>query len=161
MLGRTLSADQQRFAENNRIAKSVAGTIKFQDEDIFVIARSDSFMVLGIYKQFPDAVRQQIKNTIGDLMLRFHEPTTMAHDKLIYWAYNKKGLIAQDEYDFVKKAGDADIIATVKFSSTSSIFPEPASDKDGQSKGQEEQTSDIFVMITSNPLSKLFLAGHN
>ncbi len=160
VLGRTLNAEQQLLAEKNRIAKSVAGTIKFQDGDIFVIAQSDTFMVLGIYRQYANAALQQVKNTVGDLMLRFNEPTTMAHDKLIYWAYNKEGLIAQDEYDFVKKAGDSNIIATVKFSSTSTIFPDPDPDPEEkeQKKDQQEQTSDIYVMITSNPLSKIFLA---
>ena len=148
-------------AQNNSIAKSVAGTIKFQDGEISVIAQNDTFMVLGIYKYYPGIVRQQMKKTIGDLMLRFNEPTTMAHGKLIYWVYNRGGLITQDEYELVKKAGDTGSIATVKFSSTATIFPGPAADAAPQENDEEESTSDIYVMIISNPLAKIFLAEHH
>lgn len=160
ILGRPLNNERQALAKKNKIPKSVPGTIKFQDGDTFVIVQNDTFMVLGLYKQYTDATRQEVKSIIGDLMLRFNEPTTMAHDKLIYWAFNKEGQIAQDEYDFVKKSGDTEIIATVKFSSTSSIFPDPDPEEKEQTKAEVEQTSDTYVMITSNPLSKIFLAEH-
>ena len=158
VLGKRLSKEQQDLAKNNRIAKSVAGTTKFQDGEIFIIAQDDTFMVLGIYKQYSDATRQQVKSVVGDLMLRFNEPTTMAHDKLIYWAFSKDGHIPQDEFDLAKKSGDTEIIATVKFSSSNSIFPDPDPKKKEQMKADEKQTSDIYVMITSDPLSKIFLA---
>lgn len=158
VLGKPLNTEQQVLAKKNKIAKSVAGTTKFQDGEIFVIAQDETLMVLGIYKQYPEATRMQVKSVVGDLMLRFNEPTTMAHDKLIYWAFTKDGHIAQDEYDFVKKSGDTEIIATVKFSSSTSIFPDPDPEKREQVQKEEEQSSDIYVMITSDPLSKIFLA---
>jgi hypothetical protein len=159
VLGQKLDAGQQLFAKKNKIAKSIAGTIKFHDGDIYVVVQSDTFMVLGLYKQYSDAKRQQVKNIVGELMLRFNEPTTMAHDKLIYWAYSRDGLIAQDDYDAVKTSGDADIIATVKLSSTAPIFPDSDPNKE-EKKDTEEQTADIYVIIASNPLSKIFLAEH-
>jgi len=159
-LGQVLNDEQKVLAQKNSIPKTVAGTIKFKDEDIFVIAQRDTFMVLGIYKMFEKTSRQDVKTIVGDLMLRFSEPTTMAHDKLIYWAFNNKGHIGQDEYDFAKQAGDTDIIATVKLSSTSSIFPDPAPGKNKEKELGQDEKSDIYVMITSNPLSKIFLAQH-
>lgn len=158
VLGRTLNKEQQAMAKANRIAKSVEGTIKFQDGDVFVIARNDDYLVLGIYKEYTGAERQEVKNVVGDLMLRFNEPTTMAHDKLIYWAFNKDGRIDQDDYKSSKQSEDTNIIATVKFHSTSSIFPDPAPKQEKQGNKEAEEKADIYVMITSDPLSKIFLA---
>jgi hypothetical protein len=157
-LGQVLTDEQKEMAQKNRILKTVAGTIKFKDDDIYVIAKSDNLMVLGIYKMYEEASRQHVKSIVGDLMLRFNEPTTMAHDKLIYWAYKKTGLMAQDEFQFAKQSGDTDIIATVKLSSTTSIFPDPSPEEKQQKEAEQSEKSDIYVMITSNPLSKIFLA---
>ena len=158
VLGRRLNDEQQKLARLHSIQKTVPGTIKFNDGDIFVIAQSDNFMVLGIYKLYKEASHQKVKTIVGDLMLRFNEPTTMAHDKLIYWAFNKKGRLDQDEYDSTKKTEDTKIIATVKFSSTSSVFPDPAPEEKHDKETEKDEMSDIYVMITSNPLSKIFLA---
>ena len=157
-LGRPLNEKQKELAKQNSIPKTVAGTVKFKDDNIFVIAQSDNFMVLGMYKMYDKASRQQVKTIVGDLMLRFNEPTTMAHDKLIYWAFNKNGRITQDDFDNAKQSGDTDIVATVKLSSTSAILPDPSKGEMHQANPEQDETADMYVMITSNPLSKIFLA---
>jgi hypothetical protein len=42
---------------------------------------------------------------VGDLMMQFKEPTAMAHDKLIYWAFDKDGRIPEDL--FIRPGGVA------------------------------------------------------
>lgn len=162
LLGHKLTEQQLQLAHSNRIAKSVAKTIKFRDDDVFVIARDDNARILGIYKQYSKVQRREVKEIIGEMMLRFNEPTTMAHDKLIYWAYNANGKITQEKYDFIKQNDASNIIATVKFNSTAPIFPDPAPQQQGEQKNDEkavqEEPADIYIMITSNPLSKIFLA---
>lgn len=160
-LGQSLTTEQKKFAQANSVKKSLKGTYKFLDGDVNVIAKNDDDMVIGIYKQFESASRDEVKTIVGKLMMRFDEPTTMAHDKLIYWAYNKNGRISQDTYDFAKQSGGSDIIATVKLQSSQSIFPDPDpqdKDKTQEKVDAQQEEADIYVMITSNPLSKIFLA---
>lgn len=159
ILGKPLTTEQKDFSQKNSVEKSLKGTYKFQDGEVFVIAKNDDDMVIGIYKQYSGVTRDGVKVIVGDLMMQFDEPTTMAHDKLIYWAFDKSGRITQDSYDFAKQDGGSDIIATVKFQSTVSIFPDPDPKETQEEKVLPvEENADLYVMITSNPLSKIFLA---
>ncbi len=160
-LGENLTNEQKDFAKKNSISKSLEGTYKFQDGEVYIVAKADDDMIIGIYKQFESAPREVVKQVIGDLMLRFNEPTTMAHEKLIYWAYDKNGKVSQDMYDFSKQEGESTIIATVKLQSSISIFPDPNPQDKNADKAKtqiEKEKADLYVIITSNPLSKIFLA---
>ena len=50
-------------------------------------------------------------------MMRFSNPTSEAHDQIIYWAYSETGKISENQYADLKKEGGVPIIATVKFKS--------------------------------------------
>lgn len=160
-LGQNMTKEQVDFAQKNSIPKTLKGTYKFQDGDVYVVAKADDDMIIGIYQQFEQAPREMVKQVIGDLMLRFNEPTTMAHDKLIYWAYDTNGKVSQDMYDSSKQDGKSTIIATVKLQSSISIFPDPNPQDENAGKAKEEidqEKADLYVIVTSNPLSKIFLA---
>lgn len=167
VLGRQLNDNQRALAKKNRIAKTLNGTIKFRDGEVFVVAKEDDSMVIGIYKQYEQVDRTTLKGLVGEFMFRFNEPTTMAHSSMIYWAYNKSGKVTEDEYNFAKQTGESDIIATVKFQSTLPIVqdsPEaadPASAKNSETVKEIDEKADVYVIITSNPLSKIFLAQQN
>lgn len=160
VLGGVLTAKQKEIAKQNAITKTLQGTIKFSDGDIHVVAKSDDGMILGIYKEFAEATREDVKKLVGELMMQFEEPTTMAHDKLIYWAFDKNGKIKEDEYDFSKQTGETEMIATVKFQSSQPIRPDAPPEKE-EKKGEEvvNDESSIYVIISSNSLSQIFLAA--
>lgn len=162
VLGSKVTADQKKIAKKNSIEKTLKGTYKFVDGEIFVVAKSDDDLILGIYKDFPAATREDAKMVVGDLMMRFEEPTTMAHEKVIYWAFGKNGKISGDMYDFSKKTGETDMIATVKFQSSLPIIPDPdkAAKAEVADAKQLEQDGErkMYIIISSNPMSKLFLA---
>lgn len=158
VLGGTLTSAQKTLARKNSIPKTLEGTIKFSDGDIYVVAKSDDGMILGIYKEYGEAAREDVKALIGHLMMQFEEPTTMAHDKLMYWAFDKNGKLSGDEYDFSKQTGDMDLIATVKFQSSQPIKPDmPPQEGTKEQEPAKEKTS-VYVIISSNPLSRIFLA---
>lgn len=165
VLGSKVNAEQKKQAGKNNIEKTLPGTYKFVDGEVFVVAKSDDDLILGIYKDYPVATREDTKQLVGDLMMRFEEPTTMAHDKVIYWAFNQNGKIKEDEYDFSKKTGETDMIATVKFQSSERIFPdrrkgdvvEKGAEKAEQANDPDKESA-LYVIISSNPMSKLFLA---
>ncbi|WP_163340450.1 hypothetical protein [Desulfopila sp. IMCC35008] len=149
ILGSSLNDSQKKMAARSPVDKAMQGTHKFQDGEVFVVVSSDNGIILGIYKEYPEATRKQMKSIIGDLMFRHGEPTAMAHDKIVYWTYNKSGKISQDEFDFARQSGGAESLVTVKLSSSGKIFTE---------KEEDNTISSVYVMITSDPLSKLFLA---
>lgn len=161
VLGQGLTSDQKKKSTKMRSPKAHQGSYKFKDGELNVVVNQANDVIIGLYKQYPDASMGQIKSVIGDLMFRFGEPTTMAHDKLIYWGFDQNGPVTEDDIKLSKKNGGAGTIATIKFSSNESIAPDKR-DKDGKKLEEtEEKKSSVYVMITSDPLSKLFLTLHS
>lgn len=158
ILGGALTTDQKALARQNAIPKTLEGTIKFSDGDIYVVAKSDDGMILGLYKENTEATREEVKEMVGDLMMEFEEPTTMAHDTLIYWAFDKNGKIGGDEYDFSKQTGETDLIATVKLKSSQPIRPDAPPEEEKKEQEPEGEKLSVYVIISSNPLSQIFLA---
>lgn len=158
-LGSTLSPKQKEFAAAHLQEKSLEGTYKFRDENVFVVAGKDSDTVLGMYKEYSKATETEARAVIGELMMRFHEPTTMAHEKIIYWAYGKNGRISKEEFGKGKQEEASEVLGIVKLTSSESIAG-LSSNHDGGAggKGSAGPVSEIYVIISSDPLSRLFLA---
>jgi len=157
-LGQTLTAQQKDTANTNAIEKTIKGSYKFEDNGIFVVASKADDTVIGLYKENPTASQQDMKNMVGELMMQFEEPTKMAHDKLIYWAFNKDGIISQELFD-MEKSTDSEILATIKFSSDQPIQPStPPKEGEEQQAKEAAQPASIYALITSDQLSKIFLA---
>ncbi len=149
ILGEKLTDEQKKTASQNPIDKTLPGTYKFRDEELFVVAVSEADISIGIYKEYPQCTMADIKKIVGALMLEYGEPTTTAHDKIIYWNYNDKGKITRDVFDIEKSSG-VKALATIKFSSSEIIGAEQ--------KDEDPKPISAYLMITSDPLSKLFLA---
>lgn len=149
VLGKALNIEQKEMARQNPIKKSLRGTYKFQDGETFVIAANNDDIVLGVYRHYPESTMEDLKKIIGGLMFEYGEPTATAHDKMIYWTYDKTGKIDQDTFEFQKGNGATKSLATIKFSS-SELFS-------GEAKEDAPPIS-AYLMITSDPLSQLFLA---
>ena len=158
-IGQILNVEKREIAKKNIIHKTIEGTYKFQDGDVFVVAGKKTDMVIGIYKQNTEASREDVKKMVGELMMQFEEPTTMAHDKLIYWAFGKDGRISEELFDMARASGGEDVLATVKFSSTLPIVQDSAPENDVKEEAVKDiESSSIYVMINSIPLSKIFLS---
>jgi len=151
VLGGALSADQKEAGLKHTEEKALAGTYKFKDGDVFVIASLENDTVLGMYKEFENVGPEELKSIIGRLMFEYGEPTLTAHDKLIYWTYNKGGKISQETFDIERSKGGTKILATIKFSSKDRFGKPPEEGSDGQS-------TSAYLMISSDRMSQLFLA---
>ena len=112
-----LTAEQKTKGEKHLQEKSYPGTYTFTDENIHVLAEKDSNMILAVYLKNEEADKEQFKQMVADLMMRFSNPTSEAHDQIIYWAYSETGKISENQYADLKKEGGVPIIATVKFKS--------------------------------------------
>ena len=155
LLGHELSPEQKKLAAKHPlpVAESKGWTYKFQDKNIFVAADKKTNLILGIYKEQEKASHSDVKTMVGELMMDFGEPTVMAHDKMIYWAYDKKGKVSQEIFEKARETGGLEALVTVKFSSTQPIFRE--------TQKAEVKTADIYVVITSGPLVSFFMAQNN
>ena len=162
-IGRKLNADQEKIARLHAEEGAQAGTIKFIDRDLHVVVDRESGRVLALYKRKEDATKAELKTMIAELMDRFASPTVMAHDKIIYWAYNRHGAISEEDFARAKKVGQVPqlgIIATVKLNSDMEITSDPVegkNDKKDVGAGQNKKGV-VYFIITSDPLGKQFLA---
>ena len=155
-----LSKEQVAAAQKNLEADSYPGTYKFKDNDIYVVASNTNNMILALYKHQDKVDREQIKTIVSMLMSRFEEPTTMAHDKLVYWAYNQDGKISEETYLDAKQTGKLTVIATVKLNSTVGIFPDKttgAVEGSPESEVKEQPLADIYTLVSSQPILENFL----
>ncbi|MBU1231834.1 MAG: hypothetical protein KKD01_07130 [Proteobacteria bacterium] len=163
IVGRELTPEQQATAEKDSAYKSYPGTVKFKDKDIFVIADQETKVVIALYVRNKQATQDDFKAMIGELMMRFGEPTAEAHGKTIYWNYAADGLITEELYRTVKDKGLLEtlgVLATVKFSSSQSVDELSATAKEEKDEAEKSiASSDNYVMIQSDVLSKKYMGN--
>ena len=152
LIGAPLTADQLQQARDGLLDDAYPGTIKFASGAVFVVADEKTNMVLAVFQRREEVRVDDVKQMVGQLMARYGEPTTMAHDTLIYWAYGSGGRIDEDAYSDAKTAGKIDILATVKFSSSLKLSP-------GMSNENSEETGTIYYIITSDQLLERFVSN--
>jgi len=163
VIGKKIGPDQEEIAEKHPVEGAYEGTYKFSDNDLYVVVDSKTDRVLALYKQKKDADKDQLKAMVVELMGSFDAPTTMAHDKILYWAFNKHGAVSEDIFNQAKKiqqTADLDIIATVKLNSEMEISPDPKEQEEGVGKKKDSATGAIYFIITSDPLVKEFMVAH-
>ncbi len=112
-----LTPEQKAKGEKYLQEKSYPGTYTFTDEGVFVLAEKESDTILAVYLKNEEAGKVHFRQMIASLMMQFGDPTSEAHDQIIYWAYSEAGKISQDQYADIKKDEKVQIIATVKFKS--------------------------------------------
>ena len=167
VIGKALTADQLENAAKDNDYKAYPGTVKFKDGDIYVIADTQSNVVIAVYKRNKKANKNDFKHTISELMMSYGEPTAEAHGKTIYWNYGEDGLITEELYRTVKSQGQLEtltVLATVKFTSsenvetmTDMIEMMDKKNQQGEAVKKADVTSDNYVMIQSDLLTKRYL----
>ncbi len=148
VIGSVLDKEQIAQAQKKPISASYPGTYKFEDNNVFVVVDSENNRVLATYMEQKDIKQAQLRQAIAGLMNQFGEPTTIAHEKLIYWAYGQEGKFSEESLEAAKKTGKIDILATVKFSSSTEVMSVGNTD--------ENQASTIYTLISSPPLLEQF-----
>jgi len=147
VLGAILNQEQMKTAAANSVDAASNDTFKFKDDNVHVVAQKTSNRVLVIYEIFEDATQQKIQDLIGDLYMNFDEPTILAHDKVVYWAYGEKKKITAAEFDTARQNKKIPgIIATIKFISDINIME----------KVKDVATGQAYYIISSDPLLEFF-----
>ena len=142
-----LTEAQKAFARKNLQEAKSNKVYKFRDKDLNVVADRASDRVLVIFEQFEGIDQPGIQELVGELFLAYEDPTVSAHDKVVYWAWGKKGKFTADQFDMAKeKKKQLAILATVKLNSEIKIMD----------KTQTGLRGDAYYIISSDPLLKFF-----
>jgi hypothetical protein len=146
ILAKALTDKQKKTAQRNALEAASPGTYKFNDNDLYVVADQASDRVLVIYERYEPASREKIQELVGALFFDFGDPTVMAHDKTIYWAFDGNGKISEEHYRDIKEKGEPlKTLATVKLDSSQTIM-----DKSGP-----VESGSVYYIISSEPILKL------
>ncbi len=151
VVGALLNQTQNSRAKENLVEDPYPGTYKFKDGDIFVVADTSTGMVLAIYQLFESVSAEKLQELVSDLMREFGEPTAMAHEKIIYWAYGKKGKISEDAYLDSKKTGNLEVMVTVKLNSSVEFQGVIAGD---------QQNAEVYLLISSGPILREVMVNY-
>ena len=145
-LGKVLTDSQKATALKHPEEAANPLTFKFKDGDLHVVADKATDRVVILYERYEAATIKKVQALVGDLYLDFGDPTVMAHDKIIYWAFGPEGKLSEKQYrndkDVKKKLN---ILATVKLNSDIKVLE----------KKDSAQIGDIYFIISSEPVLKL------
>jgi hypothetical protein len=146
ILGKVLTDKQKHTAQGNAEDKASPGTYKFKDNNLYIVADKATDRVLILYERYEPVSRKKIRELVGVLFFDFGDPTVMAHDKTIYWAFDEKGKISEEQYREAKATKKTlQTLATVKVDSSHKIM-------DSSEPGA---SSSIYYIVSSGPLLKL------
>jgi len=146
ILAKALTDNQKETAQRHAAETPSPGTYKFNDADLFVVVDKATDRVLVLYERYEPIGREKIRELVGNLFFDFGDPTTMAHDKIIYWAFDEKGKISEENYREAKKEGrPLQTLATVKLDSSHKILDKTTPVIDGN----------VYYIISSEPILKL------
>jgi hypothetical protein len=144
-LGKTLTEKQKAIAQHNSVNHKTPGTFKFKDKNLYIVLEKTTDRIIILYEQYEDAMAQQVRDLVGSLYLDFGDPTLMAHDKIIYWAFGAKGKLSKKQYQHDKHVKKKlNVLATVKLNSAINVL----------GKQDEAEVGDIYFIISSEPVLK-------
>jgi len=145
-LGKVLTDKQKQIARRNVQEKPNPGTYKFKDNDLYVVADKGTDRVLILYERYEPASAKKIRDLVGALFFNFGDPTVMAHDKTIFWAFDEKGKISEEQYREAKATKKPlKTLVTVKLDSSHKIMDSSDTGKDGS----------VYYIVSSGPILKL------
>jgi hypothetical protein len=145
-LGKVLTDKQKKTAQGKAQEKAGSGTYKFKDNDLYVVADKATDRVLILYERYEPASRQKIRELVGTLFFDFGDPTVIAHDKTIYWAFDENGKISEEQYREAKATKKPlQTLATVKLDSSRKIMDDSDLEEDGS----------VYYIVSSEPILKL------
>jgi hypothetical protein len=145
-LGKVLTDKQKQTARRNAQEKAAPGTYKFKDDDLYVVADEATDRVIILYERYELASGKKIRELVGTLFFDFGDPTVMAHDKTIYWAFDLKGKISEEQYRQAKANREPlKTLATVKLDSSRKIMDDSNPEEDGR----------VYYIVSSEPILKL------
>ena len=173
VIGKVLNKKQKELLETKGLRSDNPNVRKFlANENLLIAINSKNLKVLAINKRFQQIKQEKIKSLIGDMIHDYDEPTAMAHDKMLYWIYDNKGIkFSEDdikkwkdslkETSNTKSASLADFLNKAPLQKTSKnkkvefkpyISVKLSSDQPMMTKQQEPKLANVYLMISSDKL---------
>jgi hypothetical protein len=145
-LGKVLTDKQKQTAQDNTQEKAGPGTYKFKDNNLYIVADKATDRVLILYERYEPVSGKKIRELVGSLFFDFGDPTVMAHDKIIYWAFDENGKISEEQYRETKATKKPlKTLATVKLDSSEKIMD----------NGSDMRGGSVYYIISSEPILKI------
>ena len=145
-LGKKLTKEQEATAQKHSVKAADHRTLKFKDGSLYVVTERTSGRVIVLYERYEAATREILKGVVGSLSIEFGDPTVLAHDKIIYWAFGPRGKLSREQYKEARKTdGKLKILATVKLNSSMKILG------DNTPSGE----NNVYYIISSEPVLQL------
>ncbi|MDD9302502.1 MAG: hypothetical protein HUK40_09220 [Desulfobacter sp.] len=142
-----LTSAQQAFARDHLEKANASKVYKLRDKSLNIVADRTTHRVLVMYEQFEQVDQARVQTLVGDLFLSYEDPTLSAHDKVVYWAWGKKGKFTADQFNLAReKKKSLAIVATVKLNSEIKIMD----------KAFAHDKGDVYYIISSDPLLAFF-----
>jgi hypothetical protein len=150
VLGAALNPGQLATAAANPIDATTEDTFKFKDGTLYIVAQQTTNRVLVMYEQFSDLPQKKIQDLVGDLYMGFDDPTVLAHDRVVYWAWAEQGKISSQAFDRAQKDKKTlAVLATVKCISDIKIME----------NSEDPALGQVYYIISSDPILKFFSQG--
>lgn len=164
VIGKALNDKQIQLMKHNALKSDTPKIQRFlANETLLIAVNAKNNKVLAINKKFSNLKRDNVKALIAEYIHKFEEPTAMAHDKMIYWVYNKLGQKIQEDdlkqyKDSLKvKASSVSLAEAVNIKKKKVDFNpylsvKLSSDKGLMSKQEESVIANAYIMISSDKL---------
>lgn len=92
IVGKTLNKEQQKLVLKNPLDSNTKYILKFLvDDNLIVAINKSNNRVLAVNKRYVNIDQKEVQEMISKFIYEFNEPTAMAHDKMVYWIYDKNG----------------------------------------------------------------------
>ena len=144
-LGKRLT-NKQKKAHQYAIETANPVTYKFKDRDLYVVVDRKTDRVIILYEYYELNSKKKVQELVGSLLFDFGDPTVMAHDKIIYWVFDQKGKLSENNYHKAKDSKEQlSVLATVKLNSSLEI-----TGRQGDTGG-----GNVYYIISSEPVLKL------
>lgn len=146
VLGKELTFRQKELARKQALDAAMPGTYRFNDRNLTVVVDKDTDRVVILYEHHKDATEEKTKEMVGALFLDFGDPTTMAHDRTVYWVFGPNGKLTREAYRKIKEnKGHLNVLATIKLNSSHRI-----TGKDSK----EEKRGEVYYIISAKAIHK-------
>lgn len=145
VLGKALTDEQKKIALRYPQKIDNPQLFKFKDGQLSIVGLEKTDRIIIMYEDYDGVSSKEIKDLVGNLFLDFGKPTVFNHDKVIYWAWHRDGVISADDFkDAKKRRAPLNILATVKLNSSVEIM----------SPKQNKGTGNVYYIVSSDPVLK-------
>lgn len=99
IIGHELSDTQKSLMKQKFLPSDNGKIVKFlASDDVVVAVNKTNNKVLAINKRYSKVEQKKVQSLVSEMIYNYDEPTAMAHDKMVYWVFDKQGAkVSEDD----------------------------------------------------------------